>query len=77
MDRIDEIQKEIAQLFSANGIEDGLIHGTFKDYVRKRIEGKYAGHRPYVDKRVMFKGVKKLNKLMNELDNELNLILHA
>lgn len=62
-ERINEIKEEVAELFAKNGIEDGLIHSTYKKY----MEGeKSEGYTPYVDSRVEFKGVRTLRNLMKE-----------
>ncbi len=65
MNRIEEIKKEVSTLFAKNGIEDGLIHTTYKKY----MEGQQPqGYRPYVDSRVRFKGINQLTRLMKEFE---------
>lgn len=66
--RIEEIKKEVALLFAKNGIEGGLIHKTYIDYMNGKRE---EGYKPYVDSRVRFKGIRQLNRLMKEFE-EIN-----
>jgi len=67
-ERIEKIKEDVAELFAKNGIEYGLIHDTYKKYMNGE---KPKGYTPYVDSRVEFKGIRKLNSLMKEF-KELN-----
>ena len=61
MNRIEEIKKEINELFKSNKMEDGFVYGSYLNFLEEKTK-----ETPYIDSRVNFKGKRKLSKLIEE-----------